>query len=64
MITVFNLSTGGEHFYAGCTPTEAVVSAHAQSLGDWNTWQYDDRYGPLVVTNTATVRCGDFSAAK
>jgi hypothetical protein len=47
-----------------CSPREAVIAAHAQSLRDWNTWDYETRYGHLVVEGVARVSCGAFYAAK
>jgi hypothetical protein len=47
-----------------CTPREAVIAAYAQSLGDWNTWQYAERYSECVVEGNHTVACGDFCAMK
>jgi len=33
-ITVLKLGTGEEQVYYGISPREAVIAAHAQSLGD------------------------------
>lgn len=65
MITsVVDLSTGEQTLW-GLDPASAVVAAHAQSLGDWNTWGYD-RYRSAVVAVSGrieSVRCGRFAAA-
>lgn len=47
-----------------CSPREAVIAAHAQSLRDWDTWRYEERYGHLVVEGVTRVSCGRFHAAK
>lgn len=62
LVTVFNLSTGSESYYSGIPPRTAVIAAYAQSKGDWNTWDYEKRYGSLVEKGTHSVACGDFSA--
>lgn len=59
MTEVFNLSAGEFVAVYSCDPLSAVVSAHAQSIGDYNTWDYG-KY-PVVV-NDETVRCGDMTA--
>ena len=64
MVTVFNLATYDEQTFS-CTHREAVMAAYAQSKGDWNTWDYEERYGKLVRfsgTDKRTVSCGDFAA--
>ncbi|HXK39407.1 MAG TPA: hypothetical protein VJ837_01050 [Candidatus Paceibacterota bacterium] len=61
-VRVFNLATGTWVGEWTCTPREAVIAAHAQSLGDYNTWDYEERYGSLVVNNKKTVRVGDYTA--
>jgi hypothetical protein len=58
MTNVMNLKTGETQVFS-CAPQDAVVAAYAQSLGDWNTWdyaQYTAEYGKR------TVSCGDFCA--
>lgn len=47
-----------------CSPKDAVISAYAQSLNDWNTWQYSERYNHLVMETDNIVSCGDFTALK
>jgi len=42
-------------------PREAVIAAHAQSLGDFETWNYEEKYGDQVLYGAATVICGNFS---
>ena len=61
MTTVMNLSNGSKQEYT-CSPTDAVVAAHAQSLGDWNTWDYATKYSFMLETGPDTVLCGNFSA--
>lgn len=61
MLFVLNLSTGSEHYYSGLTPRQAIIAAHAQSLDDWNTWNYEMSYGHLVRVSRSgrTISCGD-----
>lgn len=62
-IVTFNLAAGRPGpVFSGITAQEAVIAAHAQSLGDFNTWEYEERYGDRVEHGRATVRCGDFTA--
>lgn len=61
MTDVLNLSTGETTTYS-CPPEEAVIAAHAQSLGDMNTWDYAEKYKDDVVRGPHTVACGDFTA--
>jgi len=58
---VLNLATRQEQFYSS-SPREAVIAAYAQSVGDWNTWDYEARYGSLAMMGRFTVSCGDFCA--
>ena len=58
---VMNLATGKKQVYS-CNPRRAVIAAHAQSRNDWNTWQYEGRYGHLVQSGQHVVICGDWSA--
>ena len=58
----FNLATGDWGPVYSCSPRDAVIAAHAQSLGDFNTWDYEARYDRLVSTGSETVWCGAFSA--
>ena len=62
MTTTFNLATGEPGPTYNLRPREAVIAAHAQSLGDWSTWAYDATYGDGVVMGFTTIRCGDFTA--
>lgn len=43
---------------------KAVICAHAQSLGDWNTADYEDRYGHLAVEGRWHWFCGDHGTRK
>lgn len=47
-----------------CSPKEAVVCAYAQSLGDYNTWDYDEKHNHLVEEGAYTYLCGDWSVFK
>lgn len=47
-----------------CTPIKSVMAAYAQSLNDWNTWDYEKRYRHMVAVGKHSVACGDFSAIK
>jgi hypothetical protein len=58
----FNLATGDWAGEYSCSPRDAVIAAHAQSSGDFNTWDYETRYGHLVNQGAETVWCGSFSA--
>lgn len=60
-VRAFNLSTGEVRWYT-CDHREAVRAAYAQERGDWNTWQYAERYDDLVTQGRATVSCGDWTA--
>lgn len=62
-VTVLNLATGREQRFT-CSPREAVIAAHAQSLRDWNTWDYREKYDHLVREGGVTFSCGDFAAMK
>jgi hypothetical protein len=64
MVTVINLMNPEHKQIYSCTPKEAVIAAYAQSLNDWNTWQYAERYSNLVEEGELTWMCGDFSAFK
>lgn len=61
MVTVLNLATGEEQVFS-CSPREAVIAAYAQSRGDFNTWDYEERYGAKVVRGRITWGLGDFAA--
>ena len=61
MTNVLNLSTLEERHYSSLAPEQAVVAAHAQSKGDWNTWQYSERYADLVRRGHVSVGCGDWA---
>lgn len=62
-VTVYRLSDDKTQIYT-CAPQEAVVAAYAQERGDWNTWDYQARYGDLVIESDNFVTCGDFTARK
>ena len=46
MVKVTNLATLQTAEYS-CSPEEAVIAAHAQQHGDFNTWEYRSRYGGM-----------------
>ena len=62
-IRVVNLSTRQELIYT-CSPEDAVIAAYAQERGDYNTWQYKERYGHLLEEGKHTFLCGDWSVMK
>lgn len=45
-------------------PREAVLTAFAQSIGDPDHWQYEERYGSLIVEGIRVIACGEFFARK
>lgn len=61
--TVMNLATREKQVYF-CEPRKAVLAAYAQSFNDYNTWNYETRYGHLVLEGKFCLACGDFSAFK
>ena len=63
-VYVYNLTTDERHVYTDITPEQAVIAAYAQSLRDWNTWDYARKYAHLVTEGAASVACGDFAAMK
>jgi hypothetical protein len=61
MCIVMNLITQEKQAYT-CEPREAVIAAYAQSMGDFNTWEYEEKYGKLLIkVGSYTFMCGDFS---
>ena len=58
-ITVVNLATGEQKLYT-CPPLDAVIAAHAQSLGDFNTWDYLPKYRDQVETTRLGHYIGDW----
>lgn len=62
--TVVNLRTGAEQIYT-TDAVSAVIAAYAQARGDYNTWDYRQRYEALVTRGPSgrTVACGDFAAS-
>jgi hypothetical protein len=63
MTTVFNLATQKSVQY-DCAPRQAVIAAYAQEKGDYSTWAYEQKYGPLVEAGEHIFLCGDWSALK
>jgi len=43
-------------------PVSAVIAAHAQSLNDWNTGDYANKYADQVRHGANSVACGNFGA--
>ena len=62
-VRVINLCTQEEQIYT-CSPREAVIAAYAQNLNDWNTWDYEERYGNFVEIGEKSFLCGNFAALK
>ena len=63
LVEVHNLSEyNSRPLIYTCSPEEAVIAAYAQSKKDFSTWQYQERYGHLLLRGKLTVNCGDFSA--
>ena len=63
-VEVVNLLSGDSKIYAGLTPREAVIAAHAQERGDWATWDYRKKYDARVRMGHKTVACGDWTAMR
>lgn len=63
-VRVFNLDTDEYVGVYTCSPREAVIAAHAQSVGsgDFNTWDYERAWGHLVTETEHVVTCGSMSA--
>jgi hypothetical protein len=62
-VRVLNLTTRNYQIYT-CDPRSAVIAAHAQSLGDWNTWDYESKYADIAQEGKYSWNCGNFSALK
>jgi hypothetical protein len=62
--TVHNLNDPDHTQVFSCSPRAAVIAAHAQSLGDWNTADYESRYGVLAQAGQVGWNCGNFWAKK
>lgn len=60
---VFNLLTGDEKTYT-LSSREAVMAAYAQEHKDFNTWDYEERYGHLTLEGNSSISCGDWTALK
>ena len=58
---VRNVNKDGEFMTFSLPPEEAVIAAHAQSIGDNNTWNYAGKYKAKKGKYGWT--CGDFWAA-
>lgn len=63
MALVRNLLTGDTFSYS-CPPKQAVIAAHAQQRGDFNTWDYATRYSSLVRESSLCYVIGDLATFK
>lgn len=45
MISVYNVAEGEEVAQYSCSERESVIAAYAQSKKDYNTWEYEVKYG-------------------
>jgi hypothetical protein len=64
MILVRNLASGEELLYS-CSPRQACIAAYAQcERRDFNTWDYEERYGHLVEEASLTLIVGNWAAFK
>ena len=65
--TVYNLSTGKEITYTNSwTAEQAVIAAHFQSHGDYNTWDLPrvfEKFADLVCRGKLSVSFGDWATA-
>lgn len=61
-MTTVRTTMGDEVQVFSIGPREAVICAYAQSLGDYNTWGYESRYGHKVAMGTYGWCCGEFWA--
>lgn len=57
-VEVYGLLHMEVRHYVGISPREAVIAAYAQSIGDYNTWEYEHRYGHLAKEYREIVECG------
>lgn len=77
MVEVINLDSMESVYYIGIEPREAVIAAFAQYSGhkyasrnrsglkgDFNTWQYEVRYGEMVREGKSTFMLGGWSVLK
>ena len=63
LVTVMNMETQ-ERLYYTCAPKEAVVCAYAQSMDDYNTWDYDKNYNHMIEEGPEIYLCGNFGVFK
>lgn len=63
-VRVFDLDADAYVGTWGCEPRDAVIAAHAQKVGDWNTWDYEVKWGHLVTETADMVTCGSMTASK
>jgi hypothetical protein len=67
IVKVFNMETRTEYFYSDISPQKAVFYAYQFSIGNSNTWDFDEMFESqkhkLVYGKSGmTVFFGDFSA--
>jgi hypothetical protein len=60
VVQVMNLATRQIITYT-CTPRMAVICAYAQERKDFNSWDYEKRYGSMVEKGQYTFLIGDWS---
>ena len=60
VVQVMNLATRQIITYT-CTPRMAVICAYAQERKDFNSWDYEKRYGAMVQKGEYTFLIGDWS---
>jgi len=63
MCTVMDLINQKKYVYT-CEPRIAVMCAYAQSKGDFVTWEYENKYSPLVLEGKYTYNLNEFSVYK
>lgn len=63
VVTVHHLGCDEEQTFVGITPEQAVVAAHEQSRGNWNTESYAALL-PRVQKGKVSVSLGDFAARR
>ena len=61
-IEVSNMTATEKQIFVGISPKMAVISAYAQSIGDFNTFDYERKYGDRVHEASLTFTLGNFAA--
>jgi hypothetical protein len=62
MTKVYHVDQPGRVQTFSLTAKEAVLAAYAQSMNDYNHWDYEDKYGHLVLSLSKGYMCGPFWA--